>query len=159
MRRYDASYSCLCLPVCLQSLMSSPLHHLSYRRLTLLIRLHAPVSLSWCFWTSFCAAPLPLLYSRFKSSISSAGHPSSVLSQAFHQSNFAIVAICSHTLAGWVIWSGLLFTQICCCGQHVYNCIPRCFCRGTPSRACHPRHTLSRHLTHSQSVKKWGYWK
>ena len=35
-----------------------------------------------------------------------AGHPSSVLSRAFHQSNFAILAICPHTLAGCVLWSG-----------------------------------------------------
>jgi len=35
-----------------------------------------------------------------------AGYPSSVLSQAFHQSNFAILAICPHALAGWVLWYG-----------------------------------------------------
>jgi len=32
-----------------------------------------------------------------------AGHPLSVLSQAFHQSNFAIFAICLHTLASCVL--------------------------------------------------------
>jgi len=32
-----------------------------------------------------------------------AGHPSSVLSQAFHQSNFAILAISPHTLTGCVL--------------------------------------------------------
>ena len=48
---------------------------------------------------------LLLLCFRLKSSISSAGHPSSVLLQAVHQSNFAIVAICSHTLARCVLWS------------------------------------------------------
>jgi len=32
-----------------------------------------------------------------------AGHPSSVLSRAFHQSNSAILAICPHTLAGCVL--------------------------------------------------------
>jgi len=32
-----------------------------------------------------------------------AGHPSPVLSQAFHDSNFAILAICPHTLAGRVL--------------------------------------------------------
>ena len=32
-----------------------------------------------------------------------AGHPSSVLSQAFHQFNFAILAVCPHTLAGCVL--------------------------------------------------------
>ena len=80
---YDTS----CCHLCVQSSMSSPLHHLSYCRLTLLIRLQAPVSLSWCFCTSLCAAPLPLLYSRLKSSISSAGHPSSVLSQIIFKSN------------------------------------------------------------------------
>jgi len=32
-----------------------------------------------------------------------AGYPLSVSSQAFHQSNFAILAICSHTLAGCVL--------------------------------------------------------
>jgi len=31
-----------------------------------------------------------------------AAGPSSVLSQAFHQSNFAILAICPQTLAGFV---------------------------------------------------------
>ena len=35
-----------------------------------------------------------------------AGHPLSVLSQAFHQSNFAILAIYPHTIAGCVLWSG-----------------------------------------------------
>jgi len=35
-----------------------------------------------------------------------AGHPLSVLLQAFHQSNFAILAICPHALAGCVLWSG-----------------------------------------------------
>jgi len=30
-------------------------------------------------------------------------NPSSVLSQAFHQSNFAILAICPHILAGCVL--------------------------------------------------------
>jgi len=35
-----------------------------------------------------------------------ARNPSSVLSQAFHQSNFAILAICPHTLAVCVLWSG-----------------------------------------------------
>jgi len=51
---YDASYRCLCV----QSSMSSPLHHLSYRRLGVLICLHAPVSLFSCFCTSFSAALL-----------------------------------------------------------------------------------------------------
>jgi len=32
-----------------------------------------------------------------------AGHPSSVLSRAFHQSKFAILAICLHTLADCVL--------------------------------------------------------
>jgi len=41
-----------------------------------------------------------------------AGHPSSVLSRAFHQSKFAIVAICPHALAGYVLWSGPE-TQLC----------------------------------------------
>jgi len=41
-----------------------------------------------------------------------AGHPSSVLSQAFNQSNFAILVICPHTLAGCVFWSGPE-TQLC----------------------------------------------
>jgi len=50
---YDASYCCLCV----QSSMSSPLHHFSYRRLSVLICLQAPVSLSSCFCTSFSAAP------------------------------------------------------------------------------------------------------
>ena len=35
-----------------------------------------------------------------------AGHPSSVLSRAFYQSNFAILVICPHTLASCVLWSG-----------------------------------------------------
>jgi len=34
------------------------------------------------------------------------GHPSSVLSQDFNESNFAILAICPHTLAGCILWSG-----------------------------------------------------
>jgi len=38
-----------------------------------------------------------------------AGHPSSILSQAFHKFNFAI---CPHTLAGCLLWSGPE-TQIC----------------------------------------------
>ena len=46
---YDASYRCLCV----QSSMSSPLHHLSYRRLSVLICLQAPVSPSSCSCTSF----------------------------------------------------------------------------------------------------------
>jgi len=39
---YDASYHCLYV----QTSMSSPLHHFSYRRLSVLICLQAPVSLS-----------------------------------------------------------------------------------------------------------------
>ena len=35
-----------------------------------------------------------------------------ILSQAFHQSNFAILAICPHTLADCVLWSGPE-TQLC----------------------------------------------
>jgi len=42
---YDASYRCSCV----KSSMSSPLHHLSYRRLSGLICLQAPVSLYSCF--------------------------------------------------------------------------------------------------------------
>jgi len=38
--------------------MSSPLNHLSYRRLRVLICLQAPVSLSSCFGNSFSTAPL-----------------------------------------------------------------------------------------------------
>jgi len=40
---------------CVQSSMSSPLHHLSYRRLCVLICLQAPVSFSSCFGISFSA--------------------------------------------------------------------------------------------------------
>ena len=47
-------YRCLCV----QSSMSSSLHHLAYRRLSVLICLQAPVSFSSCFGTSFSAAPL-----------------------------------------------------------------------------------------------------
>ena len=54
MLRYDASCRCLCV----QSSMSSPLHHLTCRRLSVLICLQAPVSLFSCFCTSFSAAPL-----------------------------------------------------------------------------------------------------
>jgi len=39
---YDSSYRCLCV----QSSMSSPLHHLSYRRLNVLIGLQTPVTFS-----------------------------------------------------------------------------------------------------------------
>jgi len=55
---HHALIQCLIFCVCVQSSMSSPLHHLSYRRLNLLICLQAPVSLSSCFSTSFSAAPL-----------------------------------------------------------------------------------------------------
>jgi len=41
-----------------------------------------------------------------------AGHPSSVLSQGFHQSNFAILEIFSHTRAGSVLESAPE-TQLC----------------------------------------------
>ena len=51
---YNASYRCLCV----QSSVSSPLHHFLYRRLSVLICLQAPVSFSSCFGTSFSAAPL-----------------------------------------------------------------------------------------------------
>jgi len=51
---YDYSDRCLCV----QSSMSSPLHHFSYRRLSVLICFWAPVSFSSCFCTSFFAAPL-----------------------------------------------------------------------------------------------------
>jgi len=51
---YDSSYRCLCV----QSSMSSPLHHFSYRRLSVLICLQAPVSFSSCFCSLFSAAPL-----------------------------------------------------------------------------------------------------
>jgi len=51
---YDTSYRCLCV----QSSMSSPLHHFSYRSLSVLTCLHALVSFSSCFCTSFSAAPL-----------------------------------------------------------------------------------------------------
>jgi len=49
---YDASNCCLCV----QSSMSSPLHHCSYRRLSVLICLQVPVNLSSCF----CISLLPL---------------------------------------------------------------------------------------------------
>ena len=42
---YDSSYRCLCV----QSSMSSPSHHFSYRRLSVLICLQTPVSFSSCF--------------------------------------------------------------------------------------------------------------
>ena len=58
---YDASYHCLCV----QSSMSSPLHHFSYRRLSALICLQTPVCLSSCFGTSFSAAPIRCLISLF----------------------------------------------------------------------------------------------
>ena len=45
--------------------MSSPLHHFSYRRLSVLICLQAPVSFSSCFGTSFSAAPLHIASHRF----------------------------------------------------------------------------------------------
>jgi len=51
---YDVSYRCLCV----QSSMSSPLHHFSYRRLSVLICLHALVSFSSCFGTLCSAASL-----------------------------------------------------------------------------------------------------
>jgi len=51
---YDSSYRC----VCVQSSMSSPLHHFSYRCLSVLICLQISVSFSSCFGTSFSAAPL-----------------------------------------------------------------------------------------------------
>ena len=51
---YDSSYRCLCV----QSSMSSPLHHFSYCHLSVLICLQAPVSLSLYLCTSFSAAPL-----------------------------------------------------------------------------------------------------
>ena len=51
---YDASYRCMCV----QSSMSSPLHHFSYCHRSVLICLQAPVSVSSCFGTSFSAAPL-----------------------------------------------------------------------------------------------------
>jgi len=51
---YDPSYYYLCV----QSSMLSPLYHFSYRRLSVLICLQAPVSFSSCFCTSFSAAPL-----------------------------------------------------------------------------------------------------
>ena len=51
---YDSSYRCLCV----QSSMSSLLHHFSYRRLSVLICLQTPVSFSSCFCTSVSAAPL-----------------------------------------------------------------------------------------------------
>jgi len=51
---YDASYRWMCV----QASMSSPLHNLSYRRLSVLICLQAPVSLSSCFCSLFSAAPL-----------------------------------------------------------------------------------------------------
>jgi len=50
---YDASNRCLCV----QFSMSSPSHHFSYRRLSVLICLQAPVSLFSCFCTSFSAVP------------------------------------------------------------------------------------------------------
>jgi len=55
---YDTSYCCLCV----QSSMSSPLHHLAYHHLSVLICLHAPVSISSCFGNSFSAAPLRIAY-------------------------------------------------------------------------------------------------
>jgi len=51
---YDTSNRCLCV----QSSTSSPLQTLLYRRLSVLICLQAPASLSLCFCTSFSAAPL-----------------------------------------------------------------------------------------------------
>jgi len=44
--------------LCVQSSMSSPLHHLSYCCLSVLICLQAPVIFSSCFCTSFSATPL-----------------------------------------------------------------------------------------------------
>ena len=51
---HTCSYRCLYV----QSSMSSPLHHFSYRRLSVRICLQTRVSLSSCFCTSFSAAPL-----------------------------------------------------------------------------------------------------
>ena len=45
-----------------------------------------------------CQATTRLVVTR-----QAARHPSSVLSRAFYQSNFAILAICPHTLAGCVL--------------------------------------------------------
>jgi len=50
---YDSSYRCLCV----QSSTSSPLHHFSYRRLSVLICFQAPVSFFSCFCPSFSATP------------------------------------------------------------------------------------------------------
>jgi len=58
---YDASYRCLCV----QSSMSSPLHHFSYRRLSVLLCLQAPVSFSSCFCTSFSDAPFRIASLRY----------------------------------------------------------------------------------------------
>jgi len=55
---YSSSYRCLCV----QSSMSSPLHHFLYCRLSVLICLQTPVSFSSCFCTSFSAAPLCIAF-------------------------------------------------------------------------------------------------
>jgi len=52
---YDASYRCLCV----QSSMSSPLNHLSYRRLSVLVCLQAPVSFSLCSLHLILCCPSP----------------------------------------------------------------------------------------------------
>jgi len=54
-------YNALCHCLCVKSSMSSPVHHLTYCCLSVLICLQAPVSLSSCFGTSFSAAPLRIL--------------------------------------------------------------------------------------------------
>ena len=51
---YDTSHCCLCL----QSSVSSPLHHLSYCHLRVLICLLESISFFSCFFTSFSATPL-----------------------------------------------------------------------------------------------------
>jgi len=61
----DAAYRCLCV----QSSVSSHLHHLSYRRLSVLICLQAPVSLSSCFCTSFSAGPLRIAFFTLLSNV------------------------------------------------------------------------------------------
>jgi len=55
---YDTSCFCLCM----QSSMSSPVHHLAYHHLSVLICLRAPVSFSSCFGNSLSAAPLRIAY-------------------------------------------------------------------------------------------------
>jgi len=54
---HDASCDCLCV----QSFMSSHLHHFSYLHLGVLIWLQASVSLFSCFGTSFSAAPFRIM--------------------------------------------------------------------------------------------------